>query len=112
MRASLRILFCVLLSSFTALAAIPARSPVVQVEKSDCCARMKAAEDADRECDHHAPKSGQEQQCCAACSLGLALLLTPARPFVYPPLGDETFAAFISRELSRSERPPVPPPRA
>ena len=110
MKAALRLLICVVLSSFTALAAIPARTPLVQLEKSDCCARMKA--EADRDCDHHTPKSDQEQQCCAACSLGLALLLTPARPFVYPPLGDETFAAFVSTELSRSERPPVPPPRA
>jgi hypothetical protein len=109
--AALRFLICIVLSSFTALAATPARTPVVQVEKSDCCARMKA-DAADRECEQHAPKSHQEQQCCAACSLGLALLVSPARPFLYPSLGDETFPAFVPTELSRSERPPVPPPRA
>ena len=37
---------------------------------------------------------------------------TFATPFVYPPVGDETFAAYISSEHSRSQRPPVPPPRA
>ncbi|HEY2614680.1 MAG TPA: hypothetical protein VGI42_03155 [Chthoniobacterales bacterium] len=56
--------------------------------------------------------SDPDQQCCAACALGLAVVFSPATPFIYPPVGDETFAAYISSELTRSQQPPVPPPRA
>src|ERR1700674_4887818 len=111
MQAALRLLICLVISCSIALAAVPARMPVPQIEKADCCAKIKA-EAASNDCDHHAPKSDQEKQCCAACPYGCALLLTAAAPFVYPPVGDESFAAFISSEHTRSQRPPVPPPRA
>jgi hypothetical protein len=70
------------------------------------------AESGTHECDRHAPKSEQDKECCALCAIGLALVATFAAPFVYPPVGDETFAAYLSSEHSRSQRPPVPPPRA
>jgi hypothetical protein len=69
-------------------------------------------ESAAHECDRRAPKSDQDKECCALCALGLALFATFTAPFVYPPVGDETFTAYISSEHSRSQRPPVPPPRA
>jgi hypothetical protein len=100
-----------LISCSIALAAIPAQVPPPQVGKTSCCAKMKA-QTPSKECDRHAPKSGQEQQNCAACAFGLAVVVSFAAPFVYPPIGDQSFAAYISSEHARSDRPPVPPPRA
>jgi len=111
MRAALRLLICLLVSCAVALAAVPAQMPVPQVEKEDCCAKMKT-HDASHECERHAPKSDEENHCCAACAFGLALFVSPATPFIYPPTGDQSFAAFISSDHLRSDRPPVPPPRA
>jgi hypothetical protein len=70
------------------------------------------AESATHECERHAPKSDAEQQCCSTCVLCLAAVLAAVTPFVYPAVGDENFAAYISSEHTRSQRPPVPPPRA
>jgi hypothetical protein len=111
MRATLRFLLCLLLSCSIGFAAIPRSAPVPDIEKTSCCAKMKTAS-ATHDCDRHAPKSDQDKECCALCAFGLALLPTVARPLVYPPVGDETFAAYISSERSLSHRPPVPPPRA
>ncbi|MCA1660016.1 MAG: hypothetical protein LC642_05700 [Verrucomicrobiaceae bacterium] len=72
---------------------------------------MKADVAADG-CARHVPKSDQEKQCCNGCVICLATLASVATPFVYPPTGEESFAAFVSREHDRSHRPPVPPPRA
>jgi hypothetical protein len=111
MQAVPRLLICLVLSSSIAFAAVPAPVAVRQMEEAGCCAKMKT-ESAARECERHAPKSDQDQLCCALCALGCALLVSFATPFVYPPVGDETFAAYISSEHNRSQRPPVPPPRA
>ncbi|HSV61991.1 MAG TPA: hypothetical protein VLH83_01490 [Chthoniobacterales bacterium] len=70
------------------------------------------AESASHECDRHAPNPDPDKQCCAACAYGIAGIVAAAIPFVYPSVGDETFAAYISSELTRSRQPPVPPPRA
>jgi hypothetical protein len=93
-----------------AFAAIPRQPLVPEIQKTDCCAKMKAQSE-NHECDRHPPKPDPDQQCCAACAFGLAGVLASATPFVYPPLGDENFAAYILSECSRSRRPPVPPPR-
>jgi hypothetical protein len=111
MRATLRFLLCLLLSCSIGFAAIPRQAAVPEIEKTSCCAKMKTAS-ATHDCDKHAPPSHQDQQCCELCANGLAVLATFANPFVYRPVGDETFAAYISFEHSRSHRPPVPPPRA
>jgi hypothetical protein len=111
MRGALRFLICLVISCSLALAAIPAQAPVAQIEKASCCAKMKT-KSATNGCDRPAPKSDQEKQCCAACAFGCALFVASATPFIYPPVGEETFAAFLSREHTRSQPPPVPPPRA
>jgi len=111
MQGALRLLICLVIACSIGFAAVPAQMPVTQIERAGCCAKVKA-EAATRECDRHAPKSDQDKECCALCALGCALLVSFATPFVYPPVGDETFAAYISSEHSRSHRPPVPPPRA
>jgi len=104
-------LVSVAIASSIALAAVPRQAPPPENAKTDCCAKMKT-ESAPHECDRHTPKSDQDKECCALCAIGLALVATYAAPFVYPPVGDETFAAYVSSEHSRSQRPPVPPPRA
>jgi ferredoxin len=81
-----------------------------KIEKTKCCAKMKAKAGGD-DCAQHAPKSDQEKQCCAGCVICVAVLPTSAMAFVYPPTGDESFARFFVRELIRSDRPQVPPPR-
>jgi hypothetical protein len=110
MRATLRFLLWLVLSSSLALAAVPREPLVPEIEKTDCCAKTKA-ESANPECDRHAPKSDPDRQCCAACAFGLAGIISTGTRFVYPPIGDETFAAYISSEQTLSQRPPVPPPR-
>jgi hypothetical protein len=82
-----------------------------KIEKTKCCAKTNAKTTAD-DCAQHAPKSDQEKQCCAACVICVAVLPTSAMEFVYPPTGDQSFARFLVRELIRSDRPQVPPPRS
>jgi hypothetical protein len=111
MRGIFRVLLCLLLCGSLAFAAIP-RAPIVpEIPKTDCCAKMKG-ESGNHECDRHAPKPDPDQQCCAACAFGLACILTNATSFVYPSTGDENFSAYVFSEHFRSQRPPVPPPRA
>jgi hypothetical protein len=62
-------------------------------------------------CGHHAPKSDPDKQACSGCVFCLAAVLSSTAPFVYPPMGEESFATFSARELVRSHRPHVPPPR-
>jgi len=111
MRGPFRFLLCLLLSCSISFAVIPRQPLVSEFQKVDYCAKMKA-QSASHDCERHAPKPEPDKQCCAACAFGLAAVIAAATPFVYPPVGDETFAAYISSEHSRSQRPPVPPPRA
>jgi hypothetical protein len=91
------------------LAVVPVQA-APKIEKTKCCAKTNAKTTAD-DCAQHAPKSDQEKQCCAACVICAAVLPISAMGFVYPPTGDESFARFLVRELIRSDRPQVPPPR-
>jgi hypothetical protein len=111
MQPALRILVCLVVTCSIALANVPAQIGLPVIEKTGCCAKMKA-EARSHDCERHAPQSDQEKQCCALCALGCAVLSTGAIAFIYPPTGDEKFAAFIASERLRFERPPVPPPRA
>ena len=111
MRAALRFLFCLVTSASIAVAIVPARAVTPQVVKAGCCANMKMDARAN-DCGHHAPKSDQEKECCAACVPCVAIIPSTTRPFVYPPTGEQSFAALSIREHARSHRPPVPPPRA
>ena len=111
MRAVLRLLVCLVTSASIAVAVIPTQASVPQVMKAGCCAKMKAG-GQENDCGHHAPKSGQDKQCCSGCLFCLAMLLSATTAFVYPPTGEESFATLAIREHVRSHRPPVPPPRA
>ncbi|HKP01813.1 MAG TPA: hypothetical protein VJU77_00495 [Chthoniobacterales bacterium] len=110
MRTALRFLVYALTSCSIAFAVTPAQSPLPQTEKTGCCAKVKTERVTDG-CPRHEPKSDQEKQCCGGCVFCLAILSAPATPFVYPPTGEESFAAFAARELVRPHRPQVPPPR-
>jgi hypothetical protein len=111
MRSALRFLVCLVTSASIAVAVIPAQATVPQVVKAGCCAKMKMDVQAN-DCGHHAPKSDQEKECCAACAFGLALFFTSATPFVYLASGPESFPTVSICEHVRSRRPPVPPPRS
>src|SRR6478609_3871687 len=104
MRGMFRFLLCSFLSASLAFGAIP-RQPlsVPEVQKDDCCAKMKASSGS-HECERHGPKPDPDQQCCAACASCLATVAAVATPFIYPPVGDETFAAYVSSERHRSQR--------
>jgi hypothetical protein len=111
MRAVLRLLVCLLTSAALVAAVIPAQAAPSPVGEAGCCAKLKM-EAQQNDCGGHAPKSDQEEDCCAVC-VPCAVILSPAtRPFVYPPTGEESFATLSIREHVRSYRPPVPPPRA
>ena len=111
MQAVLRLLVCLAIFCSIALGAVPMQVGLPQIEKAGCCTKMKA-EAKLHDCERHQRKSDNDKECCAACALGCAVLATAGTPFVYPCMGDEKFAAFISSERLRSDRPPVPPPRA
>jgi hypothetical protein len=111
MGAALRLLVCLAISASIAVAVIPTQAAVPQVVKAGCCAKMKMDPQAN-DCGHRAPKSEKEKECCAACVFGLALFFVPATPFVYSSSGEESFASLSICEHFRSDRPPVPPPRA
>jgi len=108
-RTALRLLMCLAIFCSLGLAAIPTRVAAEQV-KSGCCAMMKKEAEA-KDCGQHAPESNEDKQCCSLSVFCLATLTSRGTPFVYPPTGEESFAAFVSREHLRSHRPPVPPPR-
>lgn len=109
-RTALRLLICLAIFGSLGLAAMPTRVAAEQI-KTGCCAKMKK-EAEPKDCGQHSHKSNEDKQCCSLCVFCLATIASMATPFVYPPIGEETFAAFISREHDRSHRPPVPPPRA
>src|ERR1700741_2516470 len=111
MRAGFRLLV-VAAMSISLLSLFTPVTPAVTVRpaKADCCARMNMGDDQN-DCGKQAPKSTQDRQCCAACAIGLTLFLSPAKPFFYPPLTGNLFASYFAVEHSRSDRPPVPPPR-
>lgn len=110
MRTVLRLLVCLVISASITVTAIPAQAALPQVVKAGCCAAMKKDAPAN-DCGHHSPKSNEDKQCCSMCAFCLAILPTKT-PFVYPPTGEESFAMLSIHERIRSDRPPVPPPRA
>src|SRR5216110_2221971 len=111
MRAVMRLLVFLVTSASIAVAVIPAQAAVPLVLKAGCCAKMKMGVQ-DNDCGHHSPKSDQDKQCCSGCVFCLAVLLPAPTRFVYPPIGEESFATLSVRDHIRSHRPPVPPPRA
>jgi len=63
-------------------------------------------------CGGSEPVKSQDRQCCPGCTVGLSLFLTSTAAFIFSPEGGERFIDEIAASSSRSDRPPVPPPRA
>jgi hypothetical protein len=79
--------------------------------KASCCT-VPAAKGENERCRKEMPRSTPERQCCATCVTALAMVagLTPSA--LVPPGHDRIFENFTEGNRERSERPPVPPPRA
>jgi len=108
-RSVLHVLVCLAIGSSLAFAALPGQMPRLEVPKADCCAKMQAQKG---ECEHHRPQPDPDKECCAACVFGLVAVVQAVAPFIYPPTGEATFAAYLSSGHLLPHRPPVPPPRA
>ena len=106
-----RLVASVLIAIALATAIVPLQATPPSVREADCCAGMKIAADGPH-CAKHAPKSAEEQQCCAACILRLGLIASATAVPLYPPRADQSFAPFLRDGQVRFEKPPVPPPRS
>jgi hypothetical protein len=109
MKMLIRSIICAVLSAALAVSLLPAQANVMPPAKSDCCAKMQMG-DQHNDCGKNAPKSQQDQQCCAACFVCVAIV--PA-PTVIPKRaeGKQQFATVSESVMGRMQRPPVPPPR-
>ncbi|MBA3963480.1 MAG: hypothetical protein H0X40_16470 [Chthoniobacterales bacterium] len=77
-----------------------------------CCVEMAGHAAADHCARHSAPDKPQTPQCCPACSLVIALLLPAASLLNFSPDNGQFFPLASYHRSARSDRPPVPPPRA
>jgi hypothetical protein len=111
MQTVIRLFIFLALSASISTAMLPLQSAMPQAEKSSCCANMKMDDHQQDDCGKQMPKSRQDQQCCAACSIGLVASIDRPTLLLPPPPTDESFAAYTFDLHSRSEPPPVPPPR-
>ena len=109
-RMAYRALFAGLLALSLTFTVIPTRTAAATPAKSSCCARMKMSGSAN-DCGKHSPKS-QDRDCCVACANCLTLYLPSQQPFNFSPSLRWILALTSMRENSRTERPPVPPPRS
>jgi hypothetical protein len=99
---------CGLLIAIFAVGAAAQPSPE-KPHQASCCAHLKGVAHCSNK---QAPAKPEQDQCCGFCVLGMALISDQVASFQPPPLGDELFPNFVMKERSRSDRPPVPPPRA
>ena len=89
---------------------LPTRAEVPKPprHRMDCCAHM-AGEHG--HCGANEPVGTQDRQCCAACNLCFSLIAASNYPFFFSPDRGEKLFGEIAASSSRSDRPPVPPPR-
>jgi hypothetical protein len=102
---------CLLVFASLGPLAQPPQSAAPQPHRSDCCAKMMRSNDTDNDCGKQMPNSKQDQQCCAICVIALDLFLASGIELAPPMMGEETFARYLLTEHSRSDPPPIPPPR-
>src|SRR5690242_3297142 len=62
-------------------------------------------------CGGREPVQSQNSQCCPACNVGLSLFPASASLFIFSFDRGEKFFSETAASSSRSDRPPVPPPR-
>jgi hypothetical protein len=89
---------------------LPTRAEVPRAapHRMSCCAHTPGEPG---HCGGAEPVKSQERQCCAACNLCFALIAVSNYPFLFSPDGGEKLFGEIIASSSRSDRPPVPPPR-
>ena len=63
-------------------------------------------------CGGGEPVQSQDSQCCSACNGGLSLFLASASVLIFSSERGEKLFSETAVSSSRSDRPPVPPPRA
>jgi len=108
----LRWLILVMTSLSLVAVTLPVRAAVPKLPHTmSCCAHMPGQNNNDNHCGSE-PVKQQDRPCCPACATGLSLFLTTAAPFIFSPDRAEELIAEIAASSWRSDRPPVPPPRA
>ena len=112
MRLAIRLLVPVIMVIVLVTTFVPARAATGLI-KASCCASMKANTFAgDSGCRHDQPTQSNDERCCAGCAFCVAVLPARTNRFACPPAAEQGFTMLLVNALSRSERPPVPPPRA
>jgi hypothetical protein len=110
MKMLIRGIICATLSASLSISLLPMQAKVVpSPAKSDCCAKQHLA-DQHHGCGKDAPKSSQDQQCCAACCPCAAVVQT-ATLIPKRSESEQSYFKFSQAAESRALRPPVPPPR-
>ena len=109
MKMLIRGIICAMLSLSLAFSLLPMQANVTPMPKSDCCAKVQISQQHN-DCAKHGSKSGQGQECCAACFACVAIV--PATT-VIPKRSEreQSYLKFSEVAKSRVLRPPVPPPR-
>jgi hypothetical protein len=91
---------------------LPTRAEMPQKppqHRMSCCAHVPGERG---HCGGSEPLKSQDRQCCAACNLCLSFIAASTYPFVFSSDPGEKVFGEIAASSSRSDRPPVPPPRA
>jgi hypothetical protein len=90
---------------------LPTRAEVPQQppqHRMSCCKHMPGEPG---HCLGSEPLKSQDSQCCAAYNLCLSLIAASGYPFLFSLDPGEKLFGEIAASSSRSDRPPVPPPR-
>jgi hypothetical protein len=99
----------VALSIFAVTLPVRAGAPVQPPQHRMSCCKHFPGEPG--HCGGGEPVQSQDSQCCSACNVGLSLFLASASVLIFSHEGGEKFFSKTAASSSRSDRPPVPPPR-
>ena len=99
----------VVLSIFAVTLPVFGNAPVQPPPHRMSCCKYTAGERG--HCGGSEPVQSQDSHCCAACNAGLSLFLASASIHIFSPERGEKFLSEDTASASRSDRPPVPPPR-
>jgi hypothetical protein len=99
----------VALSIFAVILPVRAEVPQPPRHRMSCCGHMASERG---HCGGSEPVKSQDRQCCPGCTVGLSLFLASTAAFIFLPESGERLSDEIAASSSRSDRPPVPPPRA
>jgi hypothetical protein len=78
---------------------------------TDCCQMAQTGSATVNEHPGCPANSSQEKQCCAACSVCLVFVASVNGVLLFPPASGERMGDPGAKNLTRNDRPPVPPPR-